>query len=125
MNRFIPKTKPAKLSAGLMVFVGAMLMLSLSRQFGIVDLLDTFRVAPRIATIFTIGALVALLSALRTYKPALIREVVNGKVMMWSWIFLIIGLVPLLPFFFVLLLAMIMVSLYLLSKRPFRNTSYY
>lgn len=123
LTRLAPRTKPAlQLPAALAVFVSAMAVLSLSGHFGSADLLDTFRVAPRLAAIFVICALAAIFAALRTtkvqkYKPGHAIEA-------WSWIFLVIGLVPSTRFFLVLLCGMLLTSGFFLAKKSYRHTTY-
>lgn len=118
LNRLAPGTKPRlKVTASMSLFAGAMVLLSLTRHFGIIDLLDTFRIAPHIALAFIIGAVGALIIALRLPKSPLGKSSPGRAIELWAWVFLIICSVPLFSFFLILIPCMTIVSICFLMQK--------
>ena len=125
LHKWAPGTKPAiKLSPSMGIFAASMLLLSLTRHFGIVDFLATFKVAGGIALFFSVAASAALLIALRRPKTSPPAYRGNSYVDLWCWIFLVVTLVPLFSFFIAVIVAMIPVSIYLLSQKSFRDSTF-
>ena len=122
LNKIAPRTKPAPtVQLATTLFLGYILLLTPSKNFGFIRLLNTAETAPVISVVLVMAAILALVVGL-SGKPAT-GFYKNRAFKTWSWLLLGIGLIPGLPFFMLLLLLMIFVSMKFLSKPEFRAAS--
>lgn len=96
-------------------------VISLSKTFGIIRMVETFQLAPFLSFLFAGFALIALFSGLHLRKSS--HQYKNSKFELWSWLLLIISFIPGLPFFLIMLSLMIVVSLAFIFQKDFRSSS--
>lgn len=106
--------------AGLLFGVFVMI-LSASDSIGVGMFVRTFMAAPVYAAVFSLLAVVSFVTAIR--RAARTRAYTN-QLFGWSgWLLVIIGLVPGLPSFVILMLMMIVIAAVFLAKPDFRKAS--
>jgi hypothetical protein len=120
LRRFSPQKKSEiEIKNAIIMFIAFILVLSPSKGFGITKLINTIQIAPFICLILGSLAFISLIIALRRNTP--IPPYESKYIIFTSLILLIIGLMPGLPFFLILLSMMIVSSLVFLTKERFRN----
>jgi hypothetical protein len=115
------RSTPLAVGRAALVFLVFVLIVTPSKSFGLIRVIQTAKIAPVIIFISCLLAVGALLLALRAKSKA---QIYTDKLFgLWTLFFLILGLIPGLSFFLALLGAMIIVSVVYLLKPGFRNTS--
>jgi hypothetical protein len=122
LEKVAPRKFPTtKLSLSVSMFMAFIVLLSPSKSFGLIKLVDTFSKAPLIAFSFSAVAVVALIIGLRLRSTtAHYRNRIFGVL---SVALLVLGLIPHLAAFIVLLLVMIIVGFTFIIKPSFYNAS--
>jgi hypothetical protein len=110
------------LKAASMLFALFVLVLTLTRRFGLIDLWRSFHGAPVISLTFSIVALLCVIIGLRCKVAATKKAFVRG-LSWWSVVFLITAVFPFVIAFAVLVVGMIVVTGYYLTKPTFRSMS--
>lgn len=121
INRFStrqPTTLPSVwcLSIAWAIFIG---LLSLTGKFGIDRLISTFQTAPHFSIIFSIGAIIAVYFAFRPIAKPKSNKPSPRYFLPISLVLLILGLIPSLASFLVLLIAMPVIGVYFILIKSF------
>ncbi len=115
-----PTTPTVKLRLVLLYFVIYILLLTPSKQFGLITLVNTFRVAPIHSLFFTISGIIAIIFSL--HKPLLKTTSYSSKLFnTLTWSLLIVCLIPSLKAFLLILVFMPIIAIYYLFKPAFRQ----
>lgn len=122
LRSIAPRTpKVISPAVALALLLAFFVVLSGSGSIGFIKLIETFRIAPVLSIFFTSLAVIALFIALNK-RHTIVRY--DNKIFgIWSVVLLLIGLVPGLPFFLLLLGVMIIVSIRYLFSPDFRKSS--
>lgn len=103
-----------------LVFVGFIIIMSLTGRFGLAQTFDTFRIAPAYSIVFGLLGIIALLVGLQ-HKSKPKSAYSNPRLRWWSVAFVILGCVPVLPSFIILLILELIVGLYYTFNIKFRQ----
>ncbi|MFA6088200.1 hypothetical protein [Mucilaginibacter sp.] len=122
LEKVAPRKLPTiKLSQSVYMFMAFIVLLSPSKSFGLIKLVDTFSKAPLIAFCFSVVAVVAFIIGLQLHSTtARFKSRFFGLL---SVLLLILGLIPHLAAFILLLLAMIIIGFIYILKPYFRTAS--
>ena len=116
LNKFFPKRTPTiHYILPFAIFIGLM---SLSQSFGLQQLAQTFRTVPRLSIACTTIALFSLYIGLQRRGT---HSSKTNTFTVWCWVLLVLGLIPHLAGFLVLLLISLLVGGYFLLTRDFRS----
>lgn len=122
LRRLAPKTrKSLPLPMAVALFFGFIALITPSESFGFIQLARTFDTAPFITVGFSAAAIAALVMAWRR-RPA--KTPYSGNMFgIWSAVILLVGLIPGLGFFLLLLILSIIVGMIFIAKPRFRTMS--
>lgn len=95
------------------------LLLTPTRMFGLTRVFDTFRDAPVAALLYAVLGVVAILIALKPTKQGSVYR--TKALTIWTWLLFAVAIVPAVPFFFVLLVAMPVVTAVYCRVAAWRN----
>ena len=122
INKLAPRkvANVPKLSSVIVAWVVFMALLSQSQDFGLAVVARTFQQVPALATVFTVAAMLAAVFALRS------RATSDHKPKRWtlvsSWLLFAICLIPTLPAFMIVVIAMPVLGILALKNSRFRHS---
>lgn len=121
LNRIIPRNEEKVLSVkqSFIFFSIFVLLMSLTGTWGIPSVIFTFATVPMLSIIFIVIALIAIFFIFYT-KP--VPTTYQGKIFLYLTLFyLLMGAIPNLVTFLILLITMIFGGIYILLKKEIRN----
>ena len=113
------KTAALSVSKSLAIFLGYILLLSASGNFGLKQVVSTFQVAPSLAIIFSVLATFSLVVGLR--QKASLGNYNSRGFMGWSICLLLVALIPHIGALLTLIVLTICTSWFYLAKPDFRK----
>lgn len=115
-----PSIPKVKLSFVLFYFIIYILLLTPTKQFGLIVLINTFRVAPIHSILFSISAIIAIIFSL--HKPIIKPTNYSSKIFsVLTWFLFVICLIPSVKIFLIIVVIMPIIAIYYLLKPAFRN----
>ncbi|MGV9001828.1 MAG: hypothetical protein ACOH18_02640 [Candidatus Saccharimonadaceae bacterium] len=123
--RFIAPQRRLKISVkkAVLLFIAFILLMTPTKTFGLYTLFETFHTVPGIAVFFSLIAVILLIKVLGVPQK-LPTNVFKSKAFgVWCIVLFVLGLIPTLTTFLILLVLMIILSLYYLLKSTYRNSS--
>jgi hypothetical protein len=121
LRKYVPnRQKATSVRKAAVLFALFFAVISPSKSIGFIKLHDTFQIAPGVSLLFTFLAVAALLAGLRMKSSGIY---VNRRFEIWTWVLLAISLIPGLVFFILLLMLMLIVGVFYLARKDFRNSS--
>ncbi|PID98382.1 MAG: hypothetical protein CSA83_01495 [Actinomycetales bacterium] len=111
-------SKPALLRP-LLVFIALAVILSPTHQFGLWNIGHTVQTAPTHSLVFAVLGLLAFWLGIR--QKAEVNTSVPASLSVWSKVFLIVAVIPVINLYVILVIPMIIVGLVYISKKRFRS----